>query len=63
MQTFKMQEWLAQRNLLLERTYAMAQASAEAGSAPAAAPNASDRRRADVESQATAWWLTDEMQV
>lgn len=46
--------------MLLERTFAMAQAAAaESG----VATHAAERHRADVETQTTAWWLTDAMQV
>lgn len=64
-----LQNLLLQRNALLERAYAMVSGGQEeaAGQQEAAGDGdqAGYRRRSSggVESEATAWWLTDEMQV
>jgi hypothetical protein len=58
---FHQQDLLLERNALLEHAYAMVAGS---GQGPGSQPNGSrDRDAAGVDHEATAWWLTKEMQV
>jgi hypothetical protein len=58
---FHVQDLLLERNALLEHAYAMVAGS---GQGPGSQPNGSrDRDAAGVDHEATAWWLTQEMQV
>lgn len=57
----RLQDLLLERNALLEHAYAMVAGS---GQGPGGQPRGGrDRDAAGVDHEATAWWLTDEMQV